>query len=129
MCNGMTQAVVYGIVEGAFLILATMGFAIVRRINSLLNIAPAEYMAIAAFTTWGLSALAGVPVLASAAIALVVVTIVGYLVGRLIYEPLLGRGAETLLIVSAGVAFAIDGAVKGIVSPSIKSFPLGSPTT
>lgn len=120
----MVQYVVFGVVDGAFLLLATLGFALVSRVHKFLNIAHAELMSVAALLSWGLSAVAGLPFLLAAAIAIVVVAGLGLLVGRTVYEPILSRGPEVLLIVSVGVVYLIHGVTEGIVSPGTKSYDI-----
>lgn len=120
----MLQYVVFGLIDGAFLLLATLGFALVSRVHKFLNIAHAELMSVAALLSWGLSAVAGLPFLLAAAIAVVVVSGLGLLIGRVVYEPMLSRGPEVLLIVSVGVVYLIHGVTEGIISPGIKSFDI-----
>lgn len=123
----MLQYAVFGVVDGAFLLMATLGFALVSRVHKFLNIAHAELMSVAALLTWGLSVQAGLPFLAAAAIAIVVVAILGLGLGRVVYEPMLSRGPEILLIVSVGVVYLIHGTVEAIVSPGVKSFAIPKP--
>lgn len=125
----MLQYAVFGVVDGAFLLMATLGFALVSRVHKFLNIAHAELMSVAALLTWGLSVQAGLPFLAAAAIAVVVVAALGLALGRIVYEPMLSRGPEILLIVSVGVVYLIHGTVEAIVSSGVKSFAIPKPTT
>lgn len=120
----MLQYVVFGVVDGAFLLLATLGFALVSRVHKFLNIAHAELMSVAALLSWGLSSVVGLPFLLAAAIAVVVVAGLGLLVGRAVYEPMLSRGPEVLLIVSVGVVYLIHGVTEGVVSPGVKSYDI-----
>lgn len=123
----MLQYAVFGVVDGAFLLMATLGFALVSRVHKFLNIAHAELMSVAALLTWGLSVAGGLPFLASAAISVVVVAALGLGLGRIVYEPMLSRGPEILLIVSVGVVYLIHGTVEAIVSPGVKSFDIPKP--
>ena len=123
----MLQYVWFGVVTGAFLLIATIGFALVGRVNKFLNIAHAEYMSIGALLTYGLST-AGIPFLVAAVISVVAVAGLGLLVGRLVYEPMLSRGPEILLIVSVGVVYLVHGTTEVFVAPGTKTYDLPRPT-
>lgn len=120
----MLQHLAFGVVDGAFLLIATLGFALVSRVHRFLNIAHAELMSVAALLTWGLSVAAGLPFLVAAAIAIAAVAGLGLMLGRVVYEPMLARGPEVLLIVSVGVVYLMHGVLEAIVSPGIKSFDI-----
>ncbi|MFC6763136.1 hypothetical protein ACFQFQ_31695 [Sulfitobacter porphyrae] len=51
----IAQYLVTGIVTGCFLILATIGFSLTRRVEGFLNIAHAEMLGVSAFIAWGLN--------------------------------------------------------------------------
>ena len=53
--NQFLQLTVLGIVQGAFLLLAALGFSLTRRVEGFLNIAHAQYLSIAAFVTYYLT--------------------------------------------------------------------------
>ena len=119
----MLQYIWFGVVSGAFLLAATIGFALVSRVNKFLNIAHAEYMSIGALLTYELSS-AGVPFLVAAPISVVGVAGLGLLVGRIVYEPMLTRGPEILLIVSVGVVYLIHGTLEVFVAPGTKTYDI-----
>lgn len=120
----MLQYAAFGVIDGAFLLIATLGFAFVSRVHKFLNIAHAELMSIAALGTWWLSAGIGLPVWAAAVISIAVVAVIGLIVGRVVYEPMLVRGPAIMLIVSVGVVYLIHGIIEGIVPPGIKALAL-----
>lgn len=119
----MLQYIWFGIVSGAFLLIATIGFALVSRVNKFLNIAHAEYMTVAGLLTYGL-ALTGLPFVFAALISIVAVAVLGLFVGRVVYEPMLARGAEILLIVSVGVVYLVHGIVEVSISPGTKTYDI-----
>ncbi len=119
------QTLVYGIVTGSYLIVATLGFALVSRVDKFLNIAHAEYIGIAAFVTYYLNARQGWPVILAGLVAVVVVAIVSVVVARLVYTPIRRTGAIVLIITSVGVAYMIHGIVEAAVTPGIYTLKLG----
>lgn len=110
----VVQLVVFGVVTGSFLLLATIGFALIRHVEGFLNIAHAQYMAIAAFATWYLNVELGWPFLGAAAVAVLVAAVLGWLVARLFYDPVKPRGPLVLLITSVGVVFVLQGMIDAL---------------
>lgn len=120
----MLQYLWFGVVSAAFLLIATVGFALTSRVNKFLNIAHAEYMSVSALATYYLTAEAGLPFVIGAGLSVVGVAALGLLIARIVYEPILSRGPEILLIVSVGVVFLLQGVVELVVSPGTKSFAI-----
>ena len=120
----MAQLVVYGVVTGAFLLLATLGFALVSRVEKFLNIAHAELIAVGAYMTWFLQQRLSLPFLVAAVLAVAATMLIGLIVGRLFYDPLTAQPPAILLITSVGVMFFIQGIIEAIISPGIRSFAL-----
>lgn len=115
------QYFVTGIVTGCFLILATIGFSLTRRIEGFLNIAHAELIGVSAFVAWGLNVLADWPFIPSSIFAIIFTAIVGMGVGRLLYDPIRKLGPAVLLISSVGVAYVIGGMVDALVGTGIRT--------
>lgn len=120
----MLQYLWFGLVSAAFLLIATVGFALTSRVNKFLNIAHAEYMSVSALATYYLTSEAGLPFVVGAGLSVVGVAALGLLIARFVYEPVLSRGPEVLLIVSVGVVFLLQGVVELVVSPGTKSFAI-----
>ncbi|MCR8726487.1 branched-chain amino acid ABC transporter permease [Frigidibacter sp. ROC022] len=123
------QYVTTGIVTGCFLILATIGFSLTRRVEGFLNIAHAELLSVSAFTTWGLNAGAGWPLLPAALVGIIVTAVVGLLIGRIVYDPIRGHGPAVLLITSVGAAYVIHGAMDAIIGTGIRTLDIPLATT
>lgn len=120
----IAQYIVTGIVTGCFLILATIGFSLTRRVEGFLNIAHAELLGVSAFTTWGLNAGLGWPLLPSALVAIAVTAVLGLAIGRVVYDPIRKHGPAVLLITSVGVAYVIGGAMDAIIGTGIRTLDI-----
>ncbi len=123
------QYFVMGIVTGCFLILATIGFSLTRRVEGFLNIAHAELIGVSAFVAWGLNVLVGWPFIPSAIVAIIFTAFVGLGVGRLLYDPIRKLGPAVLLISSVGVAYVIGGSVDALVGTGIRTINVPLATT
>ena len=125
----LAQYFVTGIVTGCFLILATIGFSLTRRVEGFLNIAHAEMLGVSAFVAWGLNVQANWPFLPAAVFAIVFTAWVGLFVGRLFYDPIRKLGPAVLLISSVGVAYVIGGTVDALVGTGIRTLNIPLATT
>lgn len=125
----IAQYFVTGIATGCFLILATIGFSLTRRVEGFLNIAHAEMLGVSAFITWGLNTQAGWTFLPSAMVAIVATAFAGLFIGRVVYDPIRRLGPAVLLITSVGVAYVIGGGVDAIIGTGIRSLDIPLATT
>jgi neutral amino acid transport system permease protein len=120
----ITQLIVFGLGTGAFLLISTFGFALIRRVEGFLNIAHAELMSVAAFTTWYLNVSLGWHFLLAAILALVLTAVIALLIARVIYDPIKHLGPAILLISSVGVAFVLHGITEAFIGVGVRSFQI-----
>ncbi|GAB4296741.1 MAG: branched-chain amino acid ABC transporter permease [Roseovarius sp.] len=123
------QYVTSGIVGGCFLILATIGFSLTRRVEGFLNIAHAELLGVSAFTTWALNTQAGWPILPAALVAVAVTSALGLAIGRIVYDPIRRLGPAVLLITSVGVVYVIHGLMEAIIGTGVRTLDIPLATT
>lgn len=119
------QTLVFGLVTGAYLVVATLGFALVSRVEKFLNIAHAELISAGAFVTYGLTQ-AGWPLLPAALVSVVAIALLGALVGRLVYWPIRGTSPVVLLITSVGVVYVIHGVIESLVKPGAYTYAISA---
>ena len=123
------QFLLTGIVTGCFLILATIGFSLTRRVEGFLNIAHAELLGVGAFTTWWLNAAKGIHIVPSAIVAILFTALVGLVIARVVYDPIGERGPAVLLITSVGVAFVLSGVIDALIGTGIRTLDIGLATS
>ena len=121
----LLQFFVSGVVTGCFLILATIGFSLTRRVEGFLNVAHAELLGVSAFTTWWLNAELDAHVIVAAVVAIAVTALVGLVIARVVYDPIRTRGPAVLLITSTGVAFVLGGIMDGLIGTGIRTLQIG----
>ncbi len=106
------QLAALGVAQGSFLLLASLGFALTRRVEGFLNIAHAQYLSVSAFVTFFLNNTLGLH-FAGAALAGVLAAIgVGFLVGKVVFEPIRRLGPAVALITSVGVVYMLEGIIE-----------------
>jgi branched-chain amino acid transport system permease protein len=116
------QTLLFGIVTSSYLIVATLGFALVSRVERFLNIAHAEFITLGAFTTYFLTASFGWNLALAGAVAMALVACVSLLLARLVYSPIRRSGETTLLITSVGVMYLLQGIIETSVEPGVHSY-------
>jgi branched-chain amino acid transport system permease protein len=121
------QHVVFGLATGGFLLLASLGFSLVRRVEGFLNIAHAQFISFGAYTAWLFNSRYGWNLLAAGALAVVATALLALIVSNLVYRPIHDYGETILLITSIGVAFAIQGVIEIAAPPGTSVLDVGNP--
>lgn len=109
------QLAALGVAQGAFLLMASLGFSLTRRVEGFLNIAHAQYLSIAAFITLYLNNTVGLHFAIAGTVGILVTMLVGLFVGKIVYEPIRQHGPAVLLITSVGVVYMLEGIIQAAV--------------
>lgn len=116
------QFVVYGLLMGCILLLATVGFSMIRRIEGFLNIAHGQMLAVGAYFTYFFNAVLNWNIVLSAVLAVLATAGVGFLVAKVVFFPLKGRAPLVIAIVSTGVSYVIQGIIEILFGPFVKQY-------
>lgn len=119
----LLQTLVYGLATGAVIAPAAVGLTLSFGVTGFINFAYGEILTVAAYATFELAG-AGVPLAAAGALAVCGCGIFTWVVARLFFEPLRGRGALPLLLTSVGVAFVIQNIVGIAAGGNPRAFPV-----
>ncbi len=103
------QYVVFGLVTGSILAMATVGFSMVRQTEGFLNIAHGQFLALAAFLGLLASRDMGMPTWAAALLAATATGLAAVVLSVVIFEPIRDKGVLVQLFTSVGVAYVIYG--------------------
>ena len=116
------QFVVFGLLLGCALLLATVGFSMIRRIEGFLNIAHGQMLTVGAYCTYTLNSLLGWNIIPAAAAAVLVTAVIGYGVARLVFFPLKDKKRAPLLIAiaSTGVSYMFHGLIELLFGSQVK---------
>jgi branched-chain amino acid transport system permease protein len=123
----LAQHVVFGLATGAFLLLAAVGFSLVRQVEGFLNIAHAQLISFGAYATWMMNVPFDWPIVPSALAGIALTAVLGLAQARFFYDPIQSYGPDILLITSVGVAFAIQGLIEMFADPGTSLFSLANP--
>jgi neutral amino acid transport system permease protein len=116
------QFAVYGLLMGCVLLLATVGFSMIRRIEGFLNIAHGQMLAVGAYSCYVFNNLLGWNIIPSAIAAVLVTSVIGYLVAHVVFFPLTGKPPLLIAIASTGASYIIQGLIEVFFGPNVKQY-------
>jgi branched-subunit amino acid ABC-type transport system permease component len=116
------QFAIYGLLMGCVLLLATVGFSMIRRIEGFLNIAHGQMLAVGAYSCYLFNAVLGWNIILSAIAAVLVTSVIGYLVAYLVFFPLTGKPPLLIAIASTGASYIIQGLIEVFFGPNVKQY-------
>jgi branched-chain amino acid transport system permease protein len=94
----------YGLADGAILALAALGFVLIYKATSVINFAQGEFLLVGAYMFYTAFVVMGLPLLLAVLVGVVVATIIGVLVERLILRPMIGESAISIIMVTIGLS-------------------------
>ena len=118
----LLQVIIFGLVQGSILALATVGFAMTRQTEGFLNIAHGQYLAIGAFLGLVYFDNLGANVFVAGLLVVLSMGVIGVAIARIVFDPVRKRGALVLLFTSIGLAYALYGAIIAIFGTDVKLF-------
>lgn len=116
------QNVVFGLLTGAMLAVATSGFALLRNTERFLHIAHGQFMAFGALLALALADQVGV--VAGIALAIPATALLGVACGKLLFEPVRHQGGNVLLFTSVGLAFVVYAVMIAIFGTDLRVFDI-----
>lgn len=118
------QAVVFGLLTGAVLTVATVGFSMIRQSEGFLNIAHGQFLALGAFLGVVFVRDLGMQVFLGGLLAALAVGVTGAVIARLVFVPVQEKGSLVLFFSSVGLAFALYGVLHASFGPDIHVYPV-----
>jgi branched-chain amino acid transport system permease protein len=107
-----TQAVINGIMLGAFYGVMVLGFSIIWGVMGVINLAHGEFIMAGAYTTWFLNDQYGWEPFLTLAAVIIIFFVVGYLLQRLLINRIIDRPFLISLLVTFGLAIIMSNAFK-----------------
>lgn len=117
------QTLIFGLALGGVIALCAVGLTLSYGVTGFINFAYGEFLTLGAYITIGIAA-AGSGLVAALVLAVIAVGIIGIVIARVFYDPLMRRGLLPLLVTSVGVAFVINNLVQMSAGANPVRFPL-----
>jgi branched-chain amino acid transport system permease protein len=105
------QLVVSGIVVGSIYALSALGFVLIYKSSRVLNIAHGQFIAAGAFITYALTVWAGVPILISFVLSMILTFLLAMSVERIFLRRLIGEPIISVIMVTIGLMSILDGLI------------------
>jgi branched-chain amino acid transport system permease protein len=117
------QLLVNGISLGLLYALSALGFVMIFKSSSVLNLAHGELLAIGAFVFLVFTAWAHLPVIIAFALTLIGTFFFGFLVERLFLRPLIGEKLIEVIMMTLGLGIMFRGLLLFIFGGDIHAYP------
>jgi len=124
MITSIIQHVLYGIVTGSILLLGTVGFTMVERLDGFVNIAHGQLIAIGAYIMWFCYSILGLNFIISAIFSIVAASMAALLTQQIFVKPILKFSTVTVIITSCGVGIFLNGLIEYFGGPDVHALDL-----
>jgi branched-chain amino acid transport system permease protein len=117
------QLTITGLANGAILALAALGFVIIFKATGVINFAQGYFLLVGAYLVWAGIAEYGLPWYFAVTVALVVAVLVGLTTERFVLRPLVGENVISVIMVTIGLAFVLQGVVQFVWGTEPRRMP------
>jgi branched-chain amino acid transport system permease protein len=117
------QLLVNGICVGLLYGISAMGFVMIFKASSVINLAHGELLAIGAFIFLSLTTWAGMPIYAAFIFTLLGCFALGFIIERLFLRPLIGEPLIEVIMLTVGLASMFKGLMLLIWGGNLHTFP------
>lgn len=117
------QTLIFGLATGGVISVGAVGLSLSYGVTRFINFSYGELLTIGAYITAALVA-AGAGLTVAALISMLVVGVLGVILARIFFDPLMQRGLLPLLVTSVGLAFVLQNLVQMVAGSSAVRFPL-----
>jgi len=119
----LLQFVITGITVGMIYALIALGFVLVWKSSGVANLALGQLVLISSWFTYGMLVQAGLPLWLSLVLIILFALVLGWVIERFVLRPLIAQPILSLITVTLGLAFFIEGAVSFIWPKSVAALP------
>jgi branched-chain amino acid transport system permease protein len=117
------QIIVSGLAAGGVYGLIALGFVLIYKATSILNLATGEFMTLGAFICFSAMTQVSAPFSVAFIVTLAFASLLGIIVERVVLRPLIGEPIIAVIMVTIGLASILKGLTHMIWSPQYRSFP------
>jgi len=119
----LLQFVITGITVGMVYTLIALGFVLVWKSSGVANLALGQLVLLSSWFTYGMLVQAGLPLWLGFPLVILFALALGWIIERFILRPLIAQPILSLITVTLGMAFFIEGAVSFIWPKSVAALP------
>lgn len=117
------QIIVSGLAAGGVYGLIALGFVLIYKATSILNLATGEFMTLGAFVCLSVMTQIAAPFYIAFVVTIVFAAVLGIVIERVVLRPLIGEPIIAVIMVTIGLASIIRGLSHMIWSPEYRTFP------
>jgi len=117
------QIIVSGLAAGGVYGLIALGFVLIYKATSILNLATGEFMTLGAFVCLSVMTQIAAPFYIAFIVTIVFAAVLGIVIERIVLRPLIGEPIIAVIMVTIGLASIIRGLSHMIWSPEYRTFP------
>jgi branched-chain amino acid transport system permease protein len=119
----LIQVIITGFATGGLYGLIALGFVLIYKATSVLNLAMGEFMTLGAFICFTVLTQIKVPFSLALLLTLAAAVILGILVERLILRPLIGEPIISVIMITIGLGVILRGLMYMVWTPTFRNFP------
>ena len=119
----LSQFVITGITVGMVYALIALGFVLIWKSSGVANLALGQLVLISSWFTYGMLVQKGLPIWLGFPLVILFALGLGWTIERFVLRPLIGQPILSLITVTLGLAFFIQGAVSFIWPKSVPALP------
>ena len=123
----LLQLLVSGIAQGCVYGLIALGFVLIYKATETVTFAQGDLMMLGAFGGFIAMSAMGLPFWAAASATVIVMTLLGVGLERVVIRPILGQPAFSIIMLTIGVAYVLRGAITMIPVIGTETHPLDAP--
>jgi branched-chain amino acid transport system permease protein len=117
------QLVISGIAIGMVYSLIALGFVVIWKSSGVANLALGQLVLISSWFTYGVMVQAGLPTWLGFLLLLVFAPLLGWLIERVVLRPLIAQPILSLITVTLGIAYFLEGIVTFVWPQSLGALP------
>lgn len=102
------QFAVAGLALGAIYALICLGFVVIYRATGVINFAQGSFVVMGAFVTHQLAVRNGLPFALAVPLAMLLMALVGLLLERFVFRPMVAQPIFAMILITIGVVFVLD---------------------
>ncbi|MGH8872442.1 MAG: branched-chain amino acid ABC transporter permease [Acidimicrobiia bacterium] len=117
------QNIIFGLVTGSILAIASVGFSMIRQTEGFINIAHGQMLTLGAFLGYSFVTTLGLNIFLAGLLSMLLVGIIGVVLAVVVFRPVASSGPLAQLFTSIGLAYLLFGLMRVIFGANVTFFP------